>query len=178
MTAIAWFTGLSLADVGRAGGKGANLGELTKAGLPVPPGFVVTADGYLAAMDEGGVRDRLRAADAGSESPEELHELVLKAGLPAGLRVELLDAYHRLGGGPVAVRSSATSEDTAGTSFAGMNRTFTDVEGDEALVEAVVGCWASLFAPRVFAYRAAQGISAEPAGKARVAPSSSSRRST
>ena len=60
--AIAWFQELARTDSATAGGKGANLGELVGAGLPVPPGFVITARGYLSAMEEGGVRDELRSA--------------------------------------------------------------------------------------------------------------------
>lgn len=165
-------------DTASVGGKAAGLGEMLRAGLPVPPGFVITAGAYLAAMDAGGVRDELRrsfeaavgstgapggatdvAATAGS-----LRELVGKAGVPDALRAEVLDAYHALGpGARVAVRSSATREDTAGTSFAGMHRTFTNVTGDDALIEAVVECWRSVFGERVVAYRGAHGVLDEPA---------------
>jgi len=175
MTAIAWFDELRSHDTPRAGGKGANLGELAAAGLPVPRGFVVVADGYLAAMEEGGVRDELRAlfADACraagdvaalATAAERLRSLVRKAGVPDVLRAEVLDAYHRLGDRvPVAVRSSATAEDTAGTSFAGMHETFVNVVGDDAVVERVVDCWLSLFGERAIAYRASQGLTEEPA---------------
>jgi pyruvate, water dikinase len=88
---------------------------------------------------------------------------VRKAGVPDGLRRAILDAYHGIGGGLVAVRSSATAEDTAGTSFAGMNETFTNVSGDDALIERVVDCWASLFGERVLSYRATQHVTDEPA---------------
>jgi pyruvate,water dikinase len=173
--AIAWFDELSRSDTSTVGGKGANLGELASAGLPVPPGFVVTAAAYLAAMDEGGVRAELRdsfaEACAQAESPEGLAEaterlraLVRKAGVPAALRDEILGSYHRLGDEPaVAVRSSATSEDTEGTSFAGMHETYANVVGDTAVIERVVDCWASLFGDRAIAYRASQGITDEPA---------------
>jgi pyruvate, water dikinase len=166
------FDQLAVDDVEVAGGKGANLGELTKAALPVPPGFVITAPAYLDAMDAGGVRSEVRSA-AGTLDPddsaalaataEHLHDLVRKAGVPDGLRRAVLDAYHGIGGGLVAVRSSATAEDTAGTSFAGMNETFTNVSGDEALIDRVVDCWASLFGERVLSYRATQHVTDEPA---------------
>lgn len=174
-TLIAWFDELAASDTATAGGKGANLGELTAAGLPVPPGFVVTADAYLAAMEEGGVRDELRAAfdeaRARADDPaalagaaEALRTLVRRAGVPATLREQVLDAYRRLGDDvPVAVRSSATSEDTAGTSFAGMHETFTNVVGGEAVLARLVDCWASLFGERVIAYRAGRGLAEEPA---------------
>ncbi|MGH4012044.1 MAG: phosphoenolpyruvate synthase [Pseudonocardiaceae bacterium] len=171
---VVGFDALRKDDTAIAGGKGANLGELTQAGLPVPPGFVVTADAYLAAMDHGGVRDDLRdaleAALAAASRPAELTSasdrlqgLVRKAGVPAEIRDAVLDAYHSLGPNVrVAVRSSATSEDTAGTSFAGMNATYTNIAGDE-VIDRMVDCWASLFGPRVVAYRASQQIHEEPA---------------
>lgn len=180
MQKIAWFEEIGSGDVALAGGKGANLGELTQAGFPVPAGFVVTAPAYLEAMERGGVRDELwdgaNTVDVDdpaelAERSEYLQQLVEKAGLPEDLRTELREAYQRLAqrqhhgdGDPlVAVRSSATSEDTAGTSFAGMNRTLTNVRGVEALDQAVVACWASLYGERVLAYRRAHGIDAEPA---------------
>jgi pyruvate,water dikinase len=172
MTAIVWFEDLSLTEVPVAGGKGANLGELAGAGFPVPPGFVIAADAFLTAMDEAGVRDELRqrSAEADVDDPaalataaERMQALVHKAGVPTSLKHEILAAYHRLGSGRVAVRSSATAEDTAGTSFAGMNETFTNVEGDERLIERVVDCWASLYGARVDSYRASQGVTDEPA---------------
>jgi pyruvate,water dikinase len=170
---IAWFDDLRRGDTAIAGGKGANLGELTAGGLPVPPGFVVVADAYLDAMDHGGVRESLLArvagvdiddADALEQAGADLRELVHKAGIPAALRSAVADAYARLGdGAPVAVRSSATAEDTAATSFAGMNETYTDVAGVDQLCDRILDCWASLWSPRVVAYRVAQAVAGEPA---------------
>ena len=167
------FEDLGRDDMAIAGGKGANLGELTRAHLPVPPGFVVTAAAYTEAIDSAGVRSELRerASDADRLDEEsltalvsDLRELVHKAGIPAVLRGEVLDAYHRLGANElVAVRSSATGEDSATSSFAGMNETFTNVRGDDQLLERIVDCWASLFSARGVAYRATQQISTEPA---------------
>ncbi|HEY7719932.1 MAG TPA: phosphoenolpyruvate synthase [Pedococcus sp.] len=159
-------------DVARAGGKGANLGELTRAGLPVPPGFVVTAQAYLEAMDAGGVRDALgrEVAAVDVDDPaaltgaaERLQALVRSAGLPPGHRAALDAAYRMLGEPRVAVRSSATAEDSASTSFAGMNETFTNVSGPDELATRVVDCWASLWSPRVVAYRATHRLDEEPA---------------
>jgi pyruvate,water dikinase len=170
---IAWFEDLSKVDVPRVGGKGANLGELTRAGIPVPPGFVVTADAYLEAMELGGVRAALQkeVATLDVDSPESLaraadnlRALVHSAGMPEELRKAVLDAYAPLGEEPrVAVRSSATAEDTASTSFAGMNETYTNVQGGEELLARIVDCWASLWSPRVVAYRATHGLAEEPA---------------
>ncbi|HVS68611.1 MAG TPA: phosphoenolpyruvate synthase [Mycobacteriales bacterium] len=172
-TAVRLFSDLRVTDVEVAGGKGANLGELTAAGLPVPPGFVITAQVFLDALDAAGVRDDLRelCAAVRPDDPqdlaaraEEMQLLVHKARVPESLRAVILTAYHDLGGPEclVAVRSSATAEDTAGTSFAGMNETFTNVRGDEELVSRIVDCWASLYAARVVTYRASQGITDEP----------------
>jgi len=172
MSAIAWFEDISLADVARVGGKGANLGELTRAGLPVPPGFVVSAGAYLDAMEHGGVRHDLTAIEATVDVDDapalaaaaaRMQELVHKAGAPETLRRQIEGAYEQLGVGRVAVRSSATAEDAAGTSFAGMNQTFTNVEGANAVVDRVVDCWASLYGARVVSYRRTCGIVDEPA---------------
>jgi pyruvate,water dikinase len=169
---IAWLRELRRDDVEIAGGKGANLGELVAAGLPVPDGFVVTASAYLDAMEAAGVRERL-ASPAGAAAGDdqtftawaaELQGLVREAGVPDALREEIVAAYHRLGGdGFVAVRSSATGEDSATTSFAGMNETFTDVRGEDELVARVVDCWASLFGVRACTYRASRDADREPA---------------
>jgi pyruvate,water dikinase len=160
-------------DVEIAGGKGANLGELIHAGLPVPPGFVVTAPAYLDAMERGGVRDtlRTRVAEAATADgaaldrlSQELRQLVADAGMPDDLGAAVVAAYNRLGPDVfVAVRSSATAEDSADSSFAGMNETFTNVRGAAELIERVVDCWASLFRARACSYRISQGLESEPA---------------
>jgi len=171
---IAWFEDLSSADVATVGGKGANLGELASGGFPVPPGFVVTAAGFLDAMEAGGARDDLRdlfaTAPERADDPaaladlaDELRQLVRSAGVPSKLRDEVLTAYRRLGDDvPVAVRSSATAEDSAGTSFAGMHETFANVIGDDAVIDRLLDCWVSLYGERVISYRAGQGMTEEP----------------
>lgn len=163
---------LGRTDVAVAGGKGANLGEMIGAGLPVPSGFVVTAAAYLDAMEAAGLRQRLIDLEQRSSSaePEELDRLagearsaILAADLPPATGRAIVDAYRLLGGPPVAVRSSATAEDTAETSFAGMNETYTNVSGNSSLIDHVRRCWASLYGARVVAYRAEQGLEDEPA---------------
>ena len=166
---------LSMADAEEAGGKGANMGEMVAAQLPVPPGFVVLRDSYLASMRAAGVSDELNAAhrqamlaagDPGrfDEMCAAMKALVLKAGMGSDVRTAILDAYRAMGTDSfVAVRSSATGEDGADASFAGMNETFTNVRGEEDLIDAVQHCWASLFGPRVVAYRASRGFHADPA---------------
>jgi pyruvate,water dikinase len=168
---IAWFDQLGREDGPRAGGKGANLGELTRAGLPVPPGFVILAGAYLEAMDAAGVRAELRDLATAGDEPGARHAaaeraiaLVQGAGVPEVLGADIAAAYARLGRDVrVAVRSSATAEDTAGTSFAGMNQTFTNVEGEAELLDRLRDCWASLYGPRVVVYRATQAAGVEPA---------------
>jgi pyruvate,water dikinase len=172
-SSIAWLRDVHRDDAGLVGGKGANLGEILTAGLPVPDGFVVTAPAYLAAMDAAGVRGRLqtlaRELATGDESAAvaragELQDIVRGAGVPPELETEIRDAYQRLGDDVfVAVRSSAVGEDSSSTSFAGMNETFTDVHGVEELLARVVDCWASLFGARACAYRASRGVESEPA---------------
>jgi len=171
--AVVWFEAVGPSDVASVGGKGANLGELTRAGLPVPDGFVVTAEAYLDALDRAAIRERVcrRSAELDSSddaalavAASELQTLVGRVALPEELRLEVLSAYGRLGQDAfVAVRSSATGEDTATTSFAGMNESFTNVRGETELLESIVRCWASLFGERACSYRAAQGVTDEPA---------------
>jgi pyruvate, water dikinase len=157
-------------DVNVVGGKGANLGELVGVGLPVPPGFVITAQAYLAALDDAGVRAEVRELSATSATrelgsvAEELRTLVAKVPVPDALRSAMVASYRDLGDDvAVAVRSSATAEDSKDTSFAGMNATFTNVRGEDELVQAVRDCWVSLFGDRVVSYRQTQGIDLEPA---------------
>jgi len=164
---------LSFGDVDRTalpivGGKAANLGELTRAGMPVPPGFCVTTAAYELVAGDAGLRWILD--DLAGTPPEDAARL---AELAAAARVALLaapvpqeiteaigEAYRGLGDGdePVAVRSSATAEDLPTASFAGQQDTYLNVVGTEALVEAVRSCWASLWTDRAVSYRASNGI--------------------
>ena len=173
-TLVVPLTQIGRDDVALAGGKGANLGELIRAGMPVPPGFVVTAPAYLAALAAAGIRSRVLelagAADTSdvaalARAAEEIRALVRGVTLPDDLRDAIRQAYSALGGPrlPVAVRSSATAEDSKETSFAGMNATFTNVTGEDGLEDAIRDCWASLFGDRVMSYRASRGLADEPA---------------
>jgi len=169
---LLWFDSLSRTSTSIAGGKGANLGEMTRAGLPIPPGFVITASAFVDALEAGGVRQRLAElfANANADDPtalaassKQMQELVHGVALPATLRAALAAAYERFGESEaVAVRSSATSEDTASTSFAGMHESFTNIVGEASLVEHVKACWASAYGARVIAYRKAQHMTEEP----------------
>jgi len=163
---IAWFADLGIADRPRAGGKGASLGELGKAGAAVPPGFVLTAgafEAFLATFDSSGtIRSRIDGllggtAQAVAKASSEIRAALETAPLPASLRHELDTAYTTLCGQtndlPVAVRSSATSEDSADASFAGMQDTFLWVTGVEAVITAVKRCWSSLYSVESITYR-------------------------
>ncbi len=167
-----FFSDLSRADVPWAGGKGANLGELTQAGVPVPGGFVVGAPTYAAFVDETDLRERL-AALLGDLDVDDVTELERRASeaqamvrdqsLPRWIEQAIVQAYAQVCEGedkaPVAVRSSATAEDTEAASFAGMNETFLNIKGPAAVADAVRRCWASLFGARTIFYRAKQGFS-------------------
>lgn len=159
-------------DVGLVGGKGANLGEMLQAGLPVPNGFVVTSSAYLDVMERSGVRTRLAelTQSSATSTPDELEQiaevarqLVRNCSMPDDLVAAVDAAFaESCRGTRVAVRSSATSEDTADTSFAGMNESFTNVEAQDVAAR-ILDCWASLFGGRVVAYRAERGLLDEPA---------------
>ena len=141
-------------DIPLVGGKGANLGELIAAGLPVPGGFCVTAEAYRSAMTP--LREEIAGLlEAGNH--DRLRELVAAAPLPDGLADRIRAAAGDLDG-PVAVRSSATAEDLPDASFAGQQETYLGVAGGDAVVEAVRRCWASLWSDRAIAYRDEQGF--------------------
>ena len=172
------FAGVRRADVPTVGGKGANLGEMTAAGLPVPPGFVLTIDAYEAFCNANELGRRIGAELDGiapddpaalSKVSSSLRAMVVGGTMPDALRAAIEDAYDALvaphaahaAHTRVAVRSSATAEDTAQFSFAGMFESFLNVAGADALVEAVKKCWASTFGARVLYYRISQGMPAE-----------------
>jgi hypothetical protein len=155
---------LPLTAVGRddltvAGGKGANLGELIRAGFPVPDGAVVTTDAYAAVVEHAGL------APAGTTAAEDgggaLRAAFAAVEIPADLRTAILDAYAQLGRGPVAVRSSATAEDLPGAAFAGQQDTYLNVVGPDALLDAVRRCWGSLWTERAIGYRARRDVDPE-----------------
>ncbi len=163
---ILWFTEIGKEDLAEAGGKGANLGELTRAGIPVPPGFVVTASSYREFIRRNGLAsvierelDGLDVQDSRAlqERSARVREAILAAPMPLEIEREIVSAYRQLGEGPVAVRSSATAEDLPEASFAGQQSTFLNVVGAENVVKAVQACWASLFEARAVFYRAQGG---------------------
>jgi pyruvate, water dikinase len=173
---IIWFEDYQPADAPVVGGKNSSLGTLFGAGLPVPPGFAVSADCYRKAMADGGLaaeldaltagldpRDHAAVAAAGARARELIGSLDLAGGLSDGLSGAIREAYARLCGRceddalPVAVRSSATCEDQPDASFAGEHDTYLWVRGADEVVRHVLRCWASLFTDRGIAYRLERG---------------------
>ncbi len=157
-------------QVALAGGKGAQLGALTRLpGVAVPPGFCVTTEAYRVAVaaDPAVLRLAGRLADLdGTDEPPTIRELsaelraaVAAVELPPAIATEIRAAVARLGAvGAFAVRSSSTAEDSAGASFAGQHDTFLDVVGADAVIEHVRRCWASLFTEQAVAYRLRSGL--------------------
>jgi pyruvate,water dikinase len=167
--AVLWLDEIRADDTETVGGKGASLGELTAAGLPVPPGFVVSAGAYRDFLQETGIETELfEAVDvdpddsaALADAQERAQSLILEAEFPDSLREEILAAYHEIGDeASVAVRSSATAEDLPDASFAGQQETFLNVT-EENLIDRVRECWASLFTQRAIYYRQDQGFAHE-----------------
>ncbi len=158
---------LRAADVAFAGGKGANLGELILAGMRVPRGFVIGAPAFAETMAGADLTEMLETvADGGGGNdgltPDQARARVREAPLSDALLDQIREACEAWTVGdqlrPMAVRSSATAEDSPEDSFAGMNETFLNVTGVDALIGAVRDCWASLYSERAVAYRRARGI--------------------
>ena len=147
-------------DLDLAGGKGVHLGELLKAGFPVPNGFVVTTNAYDLMLRETGLGQTITAAlEEGLTTGATIREAFLAAGAPPEIEQEIIDIYRDLlGAGAAAVRSSATAEDLPEAAFAGQQDTFLNIVGERELLDAVRRCWASLWTDRAIAYRERQGI--------------------
>jgi len=164
--AVLWLSDISLDSLDRVGGKAASLGELTRNGLPVPPGFVVTADTYREFLVDTGLDEELEdifAVDpddsqALAEAAQTARTLIRQTEVPLSVREGILAAYDDMEASPsVAVRSSATAEDLPDASFAGQQDTYLNVTR-ESLVKRVRECWASLFTERASYYRQEQGF--------------------
>ncbi len=158
-------------DVPQAGGKGANLGDMTCAGLPVPPGFVILSSAYRRIFEQGGLREQVMNilnnidrsnAHALQEAEITIRRLFDGVVIDDELKSEILKHYHQLGDQvAVAVRSSATAEDMGCASFAGQQSTYLNVRGDQSLLENVVKCWSSLFTSQAIYYRFCNGFEDE-----------------
>jgi pyruvate, water dikinase len=168
MKHVEFFEELRKEDVAIAGGKGANLGELTRAGIPVPPGFVVTSKTYDQFIKETGIFDEimdiLDALDVENNkelqaSAVKIKKIITETRMPDEISTIIIEAYnalcHRIGKDDVsvAIRSSATAEDLPEASFAGQQDTYLNISGNEEVVEYVQKCWASLFESRAIFYR-------------------------
>lgn len=168
---IKWFDEIGKGDVGIVGGKGANLGELTSFGLPVPPGFCVTASGYTkfikyAELDEV-VKLLMEAVDVEdvdelTNASKEIQTKIKEKEFDPELKEEILSAYREfsenigLKDPEVAVRSSATAEDLPDASFAGQQDTYLHISGEEELLSHIRDCFASLWTSRAIYYREKQ----------------------
>ena len=168
---ISWFRDIGLDDRPKVGGKGGSLGELQRAGIPVPPGFVVRTEAFEGLIDALERRSPLRArVEALAEDDlekigvvsRELRARIEEEPLSEDLQQEIRDAYARLGelGTPpaVAVRSSATTEDAADASFAGLQDTYLWVAQADSVMRKVRSCWGSLYSPESLSYRRRQGM--------------------
>lgn len=161
---MAWtkpFSEISKADAAIAGGKGASLGEMTQAGIPVPPGFVILSSAFEHFLEETDLSVEIDAA-LESVNPKEMHTvehasekiqaLILGASMPTDIAREIRESYTALNSPYVAVRSSATAEDSASAAWAGQLDSYLNTTSDSLLVN-VQRCFASLFTPRAIFYR-------------------------
>jgi pyruvate, water dikinase len=179
---IKWFKETSKKDIGFAGGKGANLGEMYQAGFPIPNGFIVTAQSYWKFLEESGLIDEITKIlekldpennDSLQSLSKKIRDLILSKEIPSDITEEILNGYNlmkkeskiniishdseiiksSINDTLVAVRSSATAEDLPDASFAGQQETFLNIIGAQEVIKAVRKCWASLFTARATYYR-------------------------
>jgi len=168
---IGWFADIGLSDRPTVGGKGGSLGELTRASIPVPPGFVVRTAAFerlLSALEkEEPIRSKVEALNAHqleeiTALSEHLRARIEAAPLPDDVNLEILSAHRELcgveGSPPLAVRSSATTEDAADASFAGLQDTYLWIIGPQETLKRVRSCWASLYSVPSIAYRRKHGL--------------------
>ena len=168
MKYVEFFEELNKDDVAIAGGKGANLGELTQAGINVPPGFVITSQTYNQFINETEIFDEimgiLDVLDVNNnqelqQAALKIKNIIIETEVPNDIKTIIIEAYNalcrRIGRENVfvAVRSSATAEDLPEASFAGQQDTYLNVKGEDELIKYVRKCWASLFEARAIFYR-------------------------
>jgi len=172
---ILWFEELRKDDVPLVGGKCANLGEMINAGIPVPPGFAVSAYAYKRFLELTGIAEKVytiireTVKDVNDpqqyqEASKKIRQLIESTPIPEEIEKAIREAYRKLNAKLgmaetfVAVRSSATAEDLPGSSFAGQQETFLNVRGEDDLIHYVRRCWSSLFTPRAIFYRTQRGF--------------------
>ena len=175
---VIWFESLRRTDIPLVGGKNANLGEMTSAGIPVPPGFAITAYSYKKFIEETGIAAKIyeiigqtvtNPSDPAQYeiASKKIRELIESTPMPKDIENAIKSAYEelckKLGVKEVfvAVRSSATAEDLPDASFAGQQETYLNVKGIGEVLEKTVKCWSSLFTPRAIFYRTEKGFAHE-----------------
>ncbi len=168
---VVWLEEVGKEDIAIVGGKGASLGEMLRAELPVPPGFAVTAQAFRRFIDENRISDELFSslevdvddADILRDAEKKAKKIVMGEKIPADIEKSIKSKYRELckrEGNEVfvAVRSSATAEDLPDASFAGQQDTFLNIRGEQNVIDAVKKCWASLYGARAIYYRVKQGF--------------------
>ncbi|MEM2690200.1 MAG: phosphoenolpyruvate synthase, partial [Nitrososphaerota archaeon] len=172
---VLWFEELRKEDVPLVGGKCANLGEMISAGIPVPPGFAITAYAYKKFIEETKIAEKIydildetikdpKDPKQYEEASKKIRALIEATAMPKSIEEEIVKAYRELNKKVglkevfVAVRSSATAEDLPGASFAGQQETYLNIRGEKELLESVRKCWSSLFTPRAIFYRTEKGF--------------------
>ncbi len=160
------FTQIGKHDAGIAGGKGASLGEMTQAGIPVPSGFVILADAFEQFLKETDLNIEIdsilhtvnhQEMHTVEHASERIQKLILEAKMPEDIASEIKSEFVKLGAAFVAVRSSATAEDSTSAAWAGQLDSFLNTN-EATLLENVKKCWASLFTPRAVFYRFEKGL--------------------
>jgi pyruvate,water dikinase len=164
------FKEIDIKDITIAGGKGANLGEMVKIRIPVPPGFVILANAFEKFLEETDIDVEIEARwkkiniediESVEEGSEILRDLILGAKTPKDIEKEILDSFKKLKAKYVAVRSSATAEDSKIDSWAGELETYLNTT-KKNLIENVKKCWASLYTPRAIFYRFKKNLNKKP----------------
>ena len=175
---IIWFEHLRKTDIPSVGGKNASLGEMINAGIPIPPGFAVTAYSYKRFIEETGISEKIytvikeKVTDPNDPKQYEIaskkiREIIESTPVPKDIEEAVRNAYQALcrklntNAVFVAVRSSATAEDLPDASFAGQQETYLNVKGEDELLKKTVKCWSSLFTPRAIFYRTEKGFAHE-----------------
>ncbi len=175
---VLWFEKLRKTDIPSVGGKNANLGEMTSAGIPVPPGFAITAYAYKKFIEETNIAAKIyeiideTVTDKNDPAQYEvaskkIRELIESTPMPKEIETAVKNAYEEMNRKLdiketfVAVRSSATAEDLADASFAGQQETFLNIRGVKGVLQNTVKCWSSLFTPRAIFYRNEKGFAHE-----------------
>ncbi len=165
------FTEICKDDIQKVGGKCANLGELVKIGIPVPPGYAITTDVFDIFMERTGAQEEIqeylkkfpegpRSLAEVNEASETIDQILSSKNIPGSLQEEIVDGYERLcescveNNLAVAVRSSGIAEDMVAASFAGQYETYLNVSGTKDLIDKVKQCWISMFSARGISYRA------------------------